>query len=60
MLTKEQQKELEKLIKEINQEAKKVVEDYVNNPSEITGSITQVHMNSPLLDEEKENIDEIT
>ena len=58
MLTKEQQKELEKLIKEINQEAKKVVEDYVNNPSEITGSITQVHMNSPLLDEEKENIDE--
>ena len=56
MLTKIEKEELKKLIKEITQEAKNVIEDYVNNPSEITGSITQVHMNSPLLD--GENTDE--
>ena len=53
-LTKEEQQELERLIKEITEEAKYVVEDYVNNPSEMSGSITQVAEGSPLLkDDEK-------
>ena len=49
-LTKEQKKELEKLQKEIVDEAKKVVEDYVDNPSEISGSTVNIHQNSPFLD----------
>jgi len=50
-LTKEQQEELEKLKNEIIDEAKKVVEDYVDNPSEISGSTINIHQNSPFLDE---------
>ena len=50
-LTKEQKKELEKLQKEILDEAKKVVDDYVDNPSEISGSTINIHENSPFLDE---------
>ena len=53
-LTKEQQEELEKLQKEIIGEAKKVVEDYVDNPSEISGSVVNIHQNSPFLDEDEE------
>ena len=49
-LTKEQREELEKLQKEIIDEAKKVVEDYVDNPSEISGSTVNIHQNSPFLD----------
>ena len=49
-LTKEQKEELEKLQKEIVDEAKKVVEDYVDNPSEISGSTINIHQNSPFLD----------
>ena len=49
-LTKEQEEELEKLRKEIVDEAKKVVEDYVDNPSEISGSTINIHQNSPFLD----------
>ena len=41
--------QIKKLIKEITEEAKKVVEDYTNNPSEMSGSMTQVHEDSPLL-----------
>ena len=47
-----QKKELEKLKKEILDEAKKVVEDYVDNPSEISGSTIDIHHNSPFLDED--------
>ena len=43
-------KELERLKKEILDEAKKVVEDYVDNPSEISGSVVNIHQNSPFLD----------
>ena len=43
-------KELERLKKEILDEAKKVVEDYVDNPSEISGSTINIHQNSPFLD----------
>ena len=53
-LTKEQKKELEKLQKEILDEAKKVVDDYVDNPSEISGSTINIHQNSPFLDEDEE------
>jgi len=49
-LTKEQREELEKLQKEIIDEAKKVVEDYVDNPSDISGSVVSIHENSPFLD----------
>ena len=47
-------KELEKLKKEILDEAKKVVEDYVDNPSDISGSVVNIHQNSPFLDEDKD------
>ena len=53
-LTKEQREELEKLQKEIIDEAKKVVEDYVDNPSEISGSVVNIHQNSPFLDEDED------
>ena len=43
-------KELEKLKKEILEEAKKVVNDYVDNPSDISGSVVNIHENSPFLD----------
>jgi hypothetical protein len=51
-LTKEQKEELEKLQKEIVDEAKKVVDNYVDNPSEISGSTISIHENSPFLDED--------
>ena len=45
-------KELERLKKEILDEAKKVVEDYVDNPTDISGSVVNIHQNSPFLDED--------
>jgi len=54
-LTKEQQEELEKLQKEILDEAKKVVDDYVDNPSDISGSTINIHQNSPFLDTDENN-----
>ena len=51
-LTKEQREELEKLQKEIIDEAKKVVDNYVDNPSDISGSTISIHQNSPFLDTE--------
>ena len=54
-LTKEQREELEKLQKEIIDEAKKVVEDYVDNPSEISGSTVNIHQSSPFLDSDENN-----
>tara|TARA_B100000287_G_scaffold359119_1_gene351051 strand:- start:227 stop:466 length:240 start_codon:yes stop_codon:yes gene_type:complete len=56
ILTKEQQEELRKLIEEINQEAKNVIEDYTKNPSELSGSMTQVHENSPYLATREERL----
>ena len=64
-LTKQQEEELQKIIEEINNEAKKVVEDYVDNPSAASGSIhptegkvkgtgVMIGMDSDYLDEEKE------
>ncbi len=53
-LTKEQKEELEKLKNEILDEAKKVVEDYVDNPTDISGSTVSIHENSPFLDSDKD------
>ena len=55
-LTKKEQQDLEKLIKEITEDAKSVVEDYEESPSEISGSFTQVHENSPFLVEKEERL----
>ena len=52
-LTKEQKEELEKLQKEILEEAEKVVDDYVDNPSDISGSVVNIHQNSPYLDSDE-------
>tara|TARA_R110000737_G_scaffold200071_1_gene219669 strand:+ start:251 stop:478 length:228 start_codon:yes stop_codon:yes gene_type:complete len=54
-LTKKETEELEKLKDEILDEAKKVVEDYVDNPSENSGSSVNIHQNSPFLDSDKED-----
>ena len=50
-LSKKQKEELQRLIEEINQEAKDIVEDYSQNPSEISGSVVRVHEDSPFMDE---------
>ena len=47
-------KKLEQLKKEIMNEAKKVVNNYVDNPSDISGSVVSIHENSPFLDENEE------
>tara|TARA_Y100000401_G_scaffold115877_1_gene120409 strand:- start:14 stop:196 length:183 start_codon:yes stop_codon:yes gene_type:complete len=55
----EEDKYIQKLILEITEEAKKVVEDYTKNGTELSGSITQVHYDSPILnkklDKDKNN-----
>ena len=51
-LTKEEREELEQLKEEIMEEAKKVVDNYVDNPSDISGSVVNIHENSPFLDED--------
>ena len=51
-LTKKQKKEIEILIKEITEHAKSVVEDYSKNPSDMSGSLVQIHYKSPLLDKD--------
>ena len=45
------QKQIEQLKKEIMDEAKKVVKDYINNPSEMSGSLIRIHQDSPFLDD---------
>ena len=46
------EKELERLKKEILKEAKKVVDDYIKNPSDISGSIIHIHQDSPFMSED--------
>ena len=48
-LTKEELKELQKWTDEIIKEAKEVVKDYSENPSDMSGSAVHVHENSPYL-----------
>ena len=52
-LTKEQKEELQKIADEIMDEAKNVVNDYTNNPSEVSGSELHIHENSPFLDSDE-------
>jgi|TARA_Y100000310_G_scaffold250147_1_gene256311 hypothetical protein len=53
-LTKQQKMELEQLIQNVTKHAKLVKEEYEENPSDVSGSVTQVHMDSPVLDEDFE------
>ena len=55
-LTKKQQEELEELTKEMVKLGKEVAEDFEKNPSEVSGSITQIHMDSPYLLEKEERL----
>ena len=48
------QKQIEQLKKEIMDEAKKVVKDYMNNPSDISGSIVRIHQDSPFVSDDKD------
>ena len=50
-MSKEEKKELDKLMKEITEAAKKVVEDYAENPSEEIETDVQIDFDSPYLDE---------
>ena len=52
-LTKKQKKVLEGLLDELNILAEDVFKDYTINPSELSSSIIEVHENSPLLDDKK-------
>ncbi len=59
-LTKEQQELLKRLADEMMNLATSVVDDYEMNPSEMSGSITQVHINSPVLNDEEPTEDQAT
>jgi len=50
-LTKEQEKELEKLALEIEAEAIQMKLDYEQNPSEESGSLIYIHQNAEFLEE---------
>ena len=50
LLTDKQKEELQKLADEVLKEAKLVKEDYENNPTDITGSVVNIHEKSPFLD----------
>ena len=49
-------KELKKLMKEMTEEAKKMREDYIKTPSEMSGSTIHVHENSPFLATKEERL----
>ena len=51
LLTNKQKKELQKLADEVLKQSELVVDDYNKTPSETSGSVTQVHINSPILKE---------
>jgi hypothetical protein len=59
-LTKEQKEELKRLADEIMNLATSVVDDYEMNPSEMSGSITEVHIDSPILEDEEPIEDQAT
>jgi hypothetical protein len=52
-LTKEQEKELEKIAAEIEAEAIQMKLDYEQHPSDMSGSIVVVHEESEYFDEEE-------
>ena len=50
-LTKKQKEELQRLTDEIMGLAVEVIDDYESNLSEISGSVVEIHEDSPFLDE---------
>jgi len=54
-LTDVQVEELKKLTIQITEEAKLLVKEYANNPSDMSGSLVIVHQDSQLLDESIHN-----
>ena len=52
----EYKKELEQLMKEMTEEAKKVREDYEKNPSYDSGSVIQIHQDRPFLATREERL----
>ena len=48
---KDVKKELDPIIAELTELAKLVRKDYDNNPTEISGSVVQVHEDSPYMNE---------
>ena len=55
-LTVEQKAELDEMLSELNELAKEVFKDYETNPSEMSGSVTQIHENSPFLVTKEERL----
>ena len=53
---KEQKEKLQKLIDDILELADEVVKDYENKPSELSGSVIQVHEDSPYLATKEERL----
>jgi hypothetical protein len=51
LLTNKQKEELQKLAELVQQDAELVIKDYKETPSDMSGSITQIHIDSPLLEE---------
>ena len=56
LLKKEQKEKLQKLIDEILELADEVVKDYENKSSELSGSVIQVHEDSPYLATKEERL----
>ena len=52
LLTDKQKEEIQKLADLVQKEAELVIKDYTENPSDISGSTIQVHIDSPLLENE--------
>ena len=50
-LNKKHREELQKLVDELINDAKSVVDDYKKTPSEISGSVIAIHENSPFMEE---------
>jgi len=55
-LTPEQEKELVKIVTEIEAEAIQMKMDYDKNPSEESGSVIYIHQDSSLLENEDEKL----
>ena len=55
-LTPEQEKELVKIVTEIEAEAIQMKMDYDKNPSEESGSVVYIHQESSLLENEDEEL----
>jgi hypothetical protein len=58
-LTPEQEKELVKIVTEIEAEAIQMKMDYEKNPSDESGSVVYIHQESSLLENEDEKLDDM-